>query len=291
MSKVGMFYTYWSTEWTVDFVAVANRIAGLGFDLMEINLAGFVDLPEKTKAEFKAVAQDLGLGITCCVGLKPEYDLASMDSATRNRGMEYVKRLLDACGYLNAPVFGGLNYCAWPSSPPMDMVDKRPYVDRAVDCVKKLIPVAEQNNVIYAIEVVNRFEQWLVNDAQEGISFCDAVGSPQCMLHLDNFHMNIEEDNFRDPILLCKGRLGHFHLGEANRKVPSAEGRMPWDEIFGALKEINYDGPIVMEPFVRNGGEVGRNIAVWRDLSDGATDKQMDEMARKSLQFVKQKLA
>lgn len=258
---------------------------------MEINLAGFVDLPESTKAEFKAVTQDLGLTVNCCIGLKPAYDFASPDAAAWTRGMEYVKRLLDACGYLNAPVFGGLNFCSWPSSPPLDMVDKRPYVERAVDCVKKLIPVAVPNHVIYAIEVVNRFEQWLVNDAREGIAFCNAVGSPQCMVHLDTFHMNIEEDNFRDPFLLCKDRLGHFHLGEANRKVPSAVGRMPWDEIFGALKEINYDGTIVMEPSIRQGGEVGRNIAVRRDLSDGATDEEMDEMARTSLQFVKQKLA
>lgn len=290
MNKVGMFFTYWSTEWMVDFPKVARRIKGVGFDLMEISLSKFTELPQAKKAEFKAAAEDLGLGITCCIGLKPEQDFASPDASVRSAGIEYTKRLLDDCHFLNAPVFSGLNFCAWPSSPPEGMTDKRPYVERAVDSVKKVIGIAESYNIKYAIEVVNRFEQWLVNDAREAVAFCDAVGSPNCMVHLDTFHMNIEEDSFRDAILSCKGRIGHFHLGEANRKTPGV-GRLPWDEIFGALKEIGYDGTIVMEPFLRSGGEVGRNVAVWRDMSNGANDEQLDLLACNSLQFVRGKLA
>jgi D-psicose/D-tagatose/L-ribulose 3-epimerase len=101
--------------------------------------------------------------------------------------------------------------------------------------------------------------------------------------------MNIEEDSFHDAILSCKGRIGHFHLGEPNRKQPGT-GRMPWDEIFGALKQIGYDGTIVMEPFVRQGGKVGHDIALWRDLSSGADDKEMDRLAKNAVDFVRGKL-
>jgi len=290
MNNVGMFFTYWDTEWLVDFPAVARRISSLGFDTMEISLAEFHDLPAAQKSEFKKAADDEDLQITCCIGLSPKYDLASSDSSVRKRGVEYVKGLLDDCHSLGSPVFGGLNFCAWPSSPPLDMKDKTPFVELAVESIRQVMPVAEGYGIIYAIEVVNRFEQWLVNDAREGIAFCDAVGSPNCMVHLDTFHMNIEEDSFRDAILLCKDRLGHFHLGEPNRKQPG-RGRIPWDEVFGALKEIDYRGPIVMEPFVRQGGTVGRNVAVWRDVSEGATDQELDMQARESLAFVRSKLA
>jgi D-psicose/D-tagatose/L-ribulose 3-epimerase len=289
MNKVGLFFTYWSTEWMVDFPAVARRISGLGFDLMEISLSEFHELPQAKKMDLKKVAEDLGLGITCCIGLRPDQDFASPDSAVRKAGVAYVKGLLEDCRFLNAPVFSGLNYCAWPSSPPAEMTDKRPYVDRAVACVKEVIHLAEDYSVKFAIEVVNRFEQWLVNDAREALAFCDAVGSPQCLVHLDTFHMNIEEDSFHDAILSCKGRIGHFHLGEPNRKQPGT-GRMPWDEIFGALKQIGYDGTIVMEPFVRQGGKVGRDIALWRDLSSGADDKEMDRLAKNAVDFVRGKL-
>jgi len=258
--------------------------------LMEISLSEFHELPKAKKAELKSAAEDLGLGITCCIGLKPEQDFASPDAAIRNAGIEYTKGLLDDCHFLNAPVFSGLNFCAWPATPPAGMTDKRPYVQRAVESVRKVIGIAESYNIKYAIEVVNRFEQYLVNDAREAIAFCNAVGSPNCMIHLDTFHMNIEEDSFRDAILLCKDRIGHFHLGEPNRKQPGT-GRMPWDEIFGALKEIRYDGTIVMEPFVRQGGGVGRNVALWRDLSGNASDEELDVLGRRSLEFVRGKLA
>lgn len=289
MNKVGLFFTYWSTDWMVDFPATARRIADLGFDLMEISLSAFHDLPRGKKEDLKKVADDLGLGITCCIGLDPKYDFASPDASIRKAGVEYVKSLLKDCKLLGAPVFSGLNYCSWPSSPPKGMTDKRPYVDRSISCVREVMPLAEEYQVKFAIEVVNRFEQWLVNDAREALDFCDAVGNPWCMVHLDVFHMNIEEDSFRDAILSCKGRIGHFHLGEPNRKPPGT-GRMPWDEIFGALKQIAYDGTIVMEPFVRQGGQVGRDIALWRDLSGGATDEEMDQAAKKALNFVRGKL-
>ncbi|WP_250494946.1 sugar phosphate isomerase/epimerase family protein [Caballeronia sp. GAWG1-1] len=286
MNKVGMFYTYWSTEWLVDFPAVAKRISGLGFDMMEISLGEFNNLPDAKKRELKTVADDLGLTVMCCIGLKPEYDFASPDQSVRDAGTEYVKRLLDDCHMLGAAVFAGLTFCAWPQSPPPGMTDKRPYVERAVDSVRRVIKVAEGYGIIYALEVVNRFEQWLANDAREALAFCDAVDNPYCKVQLDTFHMNIEEHSFRDAILACKGKLGHFHLGEANR-LPPGEGRLPWDEIFGALKEIEYDGTIVMEPFMRKGGNVSRAVGVWRDMSNGATDEQMDERARRSLQFVR----
>ena len=289
-NKVGMFFSYWSRDWKLDFTEAARKVAGCGFDLMEINLSGFTDLPKAKKQELKDTADGLGLTISCCIGLAPDQDLSSPDASVRERGLEYCKKLLDDCKFLNAPVFSGLNFCAWPASPPKGMTDKRPYVERSIEGVKKLMPVAEQYGVKYALEVVNRFEQFLINDAEEAVAFCDAVGSKACTIHLDTFHMNIEEDTFRDAIKKVNGRLGHFHLGEPNRKPPGT-GRIPWDEVFGALKEIDYQGTIVMEPFVRPGGTVAQDVALWRDLSKGASDAQLDEAAKKALAFVRGKLA
>jgi D-psicose/D-tagatose/L-ribulose 3-epimerase len=290
VNKVGMFYTYWSNDWSVDYQAVAKRIAGLGFDLMEISLSKFTDLPLAKKKEFKAVADGVGISVATCIGLAPEQDFSSPDPAVQKNGMEYVKRLLDDCALLQAPVFAGLNFCAWPSSPPKGLKDKRPYVERSIDCVKKVAKVAEGYGVIYALEVVNRFEQWLINDAEEALAFCKAVDNPACKIQLDTFHMNIEEDSFRNAILACKGRLGHFHLGEANRRPPG-QGRLPWDEIFGALKEMKYDGTIVMEPFLKPGGSVSHDVALWRDLGKGASDEELDRQGREACAFVRRKLA
>src|SRR5260370_32644275 len=95
--------------------------------------------------------------------------------------------------------------------------------------------------------------------------------------------MNIEEDSLRGSIVEAGAWLGHFHLGETNRRPPG-RARMPWPEIFGALREINYQGAVVMEPFLLRGGEVGRDISVYRDLLGSA---DLAEGATPSAQFVR----
>lgn len=111
----------------------------------------------------------------------------------------------------------------------------------------------------------------------------ERVGSPNCRVMLDTFHLNIEEDSIRNAIVSTGDRLGHFHIGENNRRAPG-RGRMPWDEIFGALREINYGGVISMEPFLMPGGQVGRDISVYRDLRESA---DLDAEAGLALQFVR----
>jgi D-psicose/D-tagatose/L-ribulose 3-epimerase len=104
---------------------------------------------------------------------------------------------------------------------------------------------------------------------------------------LDTFHMNIEEDSFRGAILQAGDKLGHVHTGETNRRPPG-RGRIPWEEVFGALKEIGYTGSIVMEPFLLPGGQVGRDISVFRDLTEGL---DLDDEARRACAFTKEHLA
>jgi D-psicose/D-tagatose/L-ribulose 3-epimerase len=171
-----------------------------------------------------------------------------------------------------------------------DLSDKRAAWERAVRSVQATAKVAEGAGVTLCMEVVNRFEQFLLNTAAEGMRFVDDVGSSHVKMLLDSFHMNIEEDFVGDALRGATGYIGHFHVGETNRKVPG-RGHMPWDEILSGLKDVGYAGRIVMEPFLRPGGEVGRDIRVWRDLSGGADDRVMDQEAAFALAFLRGKLA
>ena len=151
-------------------------------------------------------------------------------------------------------------------------------------CMESL-QTARDYGITYCLEVVNRFEQLLLNTVKEGMEFVDQVGSPNVKLLLDTFHMNIEEDYIGGSITSAKGYIGHFHIGECNRKPPGT-GHMPWDEIFGAIKKIGYEGRIVMEPFIK---PVARlvDIRVFRDLGEGCDEEEMDGMVG-MLEFVKE---
>jgi D-psicose/D-tagatose/L-ribulose 3-epimerase len=152
--------------------------------------------------------------------------------------------------------------------------------------MSEAIKTAEDNGVIFGLEVVNRFEHYMINTAEEGIAFARRVNSPCCKLLLDTFHMNIEEDDFRDAIAKAENWLAHFHVGETNRRPPG-RGKIPWREVFGALQDIGYEGPIVMEPFITSDGDALREMWIYRDLLTGST---LDEEASRSLQFVRSEL-
>lgn len=103
---------------------------------------------------------------------------------------------------------------------------------------------------------------------------------------LDTFHMNIEEDNIAAAIRKAGDRLCHFHIGEGNRKVPG-KGMLPWNEIGQALRDINYQHAAVMEPFVMQGGTVGHDIKIWRDIIGNCSEVTLDMDAQSALHFVK----
>lgn len=127
----------------------------------------------------------------------------------------------------------------------------------------------------YCLEVLNRFEGYLLNTAAEGVAFVREVDVPAVKVMLDTFHMNIEEDDIGGADPLREGRARAFSHRECNRRVPG-KGRTPWHEIACALRDIDYRGSVVMEPFVRMGGTVGSDIKIWRDISCGADEARLD---------------
>ena len=112
------------------------------------------------------------------------------------------------------------------------------------------------------------------------------VDSKNIGIHLDTYHMNIEENNIGDAIRLVGNRLRHFHTGENNRNVPG-RGHIDWDDVFKALKDIDYKKDIVSEPFLQIGDEVGYDIRVWRNIIKEPSEEKLDNEAKYLLNFTK----
>ena len=240
--------------------------------------------------ELKACADHNGLGITYSIGLEAKYDLASDDPAVRENGIRHVTRILESMPKVGAAILNGVSYAGWQALPDhgITLDEKRRKEELALESMSRLMKVAEDCGVLYCCEVVNRFEQYLLNTAKEGVEFVKRLGSPNARVLLDTFHMNIEEDSMVDAILEAGPWLGHFHVGENNRRPAGSTNRLPWKDMAAALKQVNYQGAIVMEPFVLMGGTIPYDIKVWRDLSGGAGEAGLDEMAGRACRFLKE---
>jgi len=286
MNKIGIYYAYWTHDWDADFVPYVAKVKRLEFDILEVNSGTVTRMPNRERDRLRRAAEKAGIELTYCIGLPHRYDIASPDAAVRRNGIAFLKRSAEMLRYMGHRQLGGIIYSSWPGKLPFGE-EKRLYLDRSVRSMREVMKVAEDCGVFFNVEVVNRFEQFLLNTAAEAVTYVRRVGSPHCRVLLDTFHLNIEEDSIRDAIVATGAWLGHFHVGETNRRPPG-RGRMPWDAIFGALRRIGYTGAITMEPFLMPGGEVGRDISVYRNLGEGL---DLDREAGRALKFVRRKLA
>jgi len=281
--KYGIFSAFWEKEWTGDYPYYIEKVARLGFDVLEIAAQQLNSYGDRQLAEIRKCAKDNGVILTAGIGPSRDHDLSSADQEVREAGRAYFEAMLDRLGKLDAHIVGGALYSYWPIdfSQPLDKPGDRA---RGIEGIRAVAGRARELGIDLCLEVLNRFENHVLNTAEEGVAFVTEVGAPNVKVMLDTFHMNIEEDSMGGAIRTAGPLLGHFHTGECNRRVPG-RGRTPWREIGDALKDVHYDSAVVMEPFIRSGGAVGRDVKVWRDLSGGMNEAQMDEEARQALVF------
>lgn len=291
MNKIGIYYAFWTQNWDADFVPFVGKVKGLGFDILEVNAGTVANRSAAERDRLRKSAEEQGIELTYCIGLPGQYDIASAEVSVRKNGVHYLQKMAGAIASMGHKQLGGIIYSSWPGKL-AEGQDRRACVDRSVASMREAIKVAEDCGVFFNVEVVNRFEQYIMNTAAEALDYVRRVGSEHCRVLLDTFHMNIEEDNIGQAILATGKQLGHFHIGETNRRAPG-RGRMPWGEIFTALHRADYHGAISMEPFLMPGGQVGRDISVYRDLRDGldldAEAKRAQEFVRSQLQLVERK--
>ena len=290
MNKIGVHFGYFNRDWNTDFIKRIEQAKRVGLDILEVAPAPLLALTKWQRDEIAAAAKTNEIELTFSVGLSLEQDLSSENEAIRRNGIQFTTDAFRIMSEMGSKMYSGVDIAAWNKTFTEGITDKSAAWDRSVSSVKEIMKLAEIQGITFAVEVVNRYESSLVNTAEEAVKYVEAVGSPNCKILLDTYHMNIEEDSFSGAIRLVGNHLGHFHVGESNRKPPSKTGKMPWDEIAGALKEIDYQGAIVMEPFIKMGGEVGRDIKVWRDISKGASEEEMEQLLTNAAMMLREKM-
>lgn len=286
MNKIGIFINFWENSWTVDYFKYIKKVAEMGFDVLEFQAQPLLDFSDKKLTEIKSCADEYGIELTYSLGLDKKYDISSYDERTRKGGIEYLSNIMSRVHKMDGKIISGVSYAGW--GVPDYSFEKPKLLENSINSMKVLSKKAEDYGITYGIEAVNRFEGVIINTAKEAVEYVDAVESKNVGVLLDTYHMNIEENNIGDAIRCAGDKLVGFHTGENNRTAPG-RGHLDWDEIFKALGDVKYKGRIVSEPFIKTGGEVGRDIYVWRNLSDDISEEFIDSEARHILKFTKEK--
>jgi D-psicose/D-tagatose/L-ribulose 3-epimerase len=287
MNKIGIYYAYWTQDWDVDFHVYVDKAAGLGFDVLEVHAGAIAGLSTAMRKRLIGHAAARGIELSYCIGLSADCDVASEDAQVRKNGVRFLEEMARAIGDMGGGRLSGILYGAWPALVPEGVSDKRPFLDRSVASLKEAIKVAEDQNVVFNFEAVNRFDQFLINTPEEALAFVQQVDSPNAKILLDIFHMNIKEDTISAAVQTAGSYLGHVHLGENNRKAPGY-GHIPWKELARALKKVDYQGWLVMVPFLFSSGQVGRDVRVRRGLGKGM---DLNTEAARAVHFARARLA
>ena len=249
-----------------------EKTAEYGFDMLEIILPSSLDFDAKTT---KKLLDDnrisgrctLNLAANCHIPLYPE------------QATSIIKSALDKVAEMDGDFLGGVLHSAigtFTGNPCTK--DERIIIQQVFT---EVADYANKRNITIAPEPINRYESYVFTAADEVLNMIESIGKPNIGLHLDTFHMNIEELNFYDPIIRAGNRLKHIHITESDRGM-TGEGNVHWDDFFKALAATNYQGPLVLENFSSEITALIGPTSLWRPSKYNSED-----LAKGSLAFMK----
>jgi 5-keto-L-gluconate epimerase len=225
-----------------DYVQTLKEAAKIGYDAVELHLAHPNDIDVQ---EIKEVCKELGISVssigTGLAFLKDGITLTSNDEKVRNEAINRIMDFINLGKELDCVVIIGLIKGIVKENGSFDN-----YIKNLNKSLEDCIEVAEEAGVTLVMEAVNRYESDFINTISECIEYIDRFNSENIKVHIDTFHMNMEEDDIAKNIIDGGGRIGHVHIADSNRQFPG-KGHFDFKETVKALKEIGYKGALSVE--------------------------------------------
>ncbi len=266
----------WTTSWSNATLDLIDHTKKLGFDLIEVPLME-IDLVD-SKA-IKARLEQVGLGVCTSTACSEADDITGEDEDTRKKGREYLKKCVRATADMGATCFSGVIYSAIGRK--IGGFPGEVYWERAATALKEVAKMAADLDVTLGIEPINRYETFLINTCAQGIKLMEMIDEPNVKIHLDAYHMNIEENDFYEPTKKAAPYLCHYHLSESHRGTPGT-GTVNWDEVYKALGEADYTGVVGMESFAEVSDAMRAATCIWRQLTPSS-----DVLLTEGLKYLK----
>jgi len=257
--KLGIHAYAWCSRWSNETLGLIDKVKDFGMDFIEIPL---LDLDVFDAEEIRGRLEETGLGAVTSTVLLGDTDITSDDEDVRKKGVDYLKDCVKATSDIGSNSFSGVIY-----SQHVKQARNRPGDQdwrHSAGCLREVARYANDLGVNIGLEPVNRYETYLVNTCEQAFKLKDMIGEDNVKIHLDTYHMNIEEKSFYDATKMAGSDLMHYHLCENDRGVPGT-GLVDWDDIFKALGEMDYRGNAALESFVDITETM--NTWVWRQLA------------------------
>lgn len=259
--KFGVNTFIWTASFDRSHFPLLPGIKKAGFDGVELPL---INPDQMDAGAIRRALEENQLECTFCSVIPSGLSVISDDSAVRGKTRAHLETCIrtaaDAGGKLIAgPIYSPVGY----------LPGRRRNADewnRAIECYQSLGEALVRNNVTLAIEPLNRFETYFLNTAEDAAALCEAVGHPHVGVLFDTFHANIEEKNVPSAYRSLGRHLKHVHTCENDRGTPGT-GHVDWPGVFGALREMKYDGWLTIESFGFALGELSAAASIWRDLA------------------------
>jgi D-psicose/D-tagatose/L-ribulose 3-epimerase len=280
--RFGINTFLFTSPFTNESTKLFPRFKKWGFQSIEIPIEdpSHID-PAYVKAELDK--NKLVCGSVCaCLG--PDRDLRGTLEAQKN-AMEYMQKVIDQMVVLDCPSLIGPVYSAVGRAEAVPADEYKQQWKTVVRNLKQLCKYAQARGRQICMEPLNRFETDFINTCDQALQMVKDVGSPVLKLHLDTFHMNIEEKDQAKAIRKAGKLLGHFHACGSDRGTPGNDC-INWKSIAAALKAVRYQGDIVIESFTTDVKVIARAAAIWRRI-----EPTRDEIAVQGVKFLKRTLA
>ena len=249
-----------------------QQTAAAGFDLLEILLPPSMEFDAPTvKKQLKAH----NLQATCALNLPPEAHIPTHPK----EAIRLLKAAVDKAEALETHYIGGVLH----SGIGVFSGRQRTAAEEETLCEvwAEAAAYATKAEVTLGIEPINRYETYMCTSAEEVLRFIERVGAPNLSLHLDTFHMCIEETSFYQPVIAAGARLQHIHMTESDRGM-LGEGNVRWDDLFKGLQEIDFKGRLILENFSNSIPGMAEAVSLWRPSKYPA-----EELAKGSLAFMR----
>ncbi len=274
--RFGVNTLLWTENFSEKDLWILPRIRELGFSAVDLSVARPADFPVEAT---RRALQETGVEPVITTALAPECNPVSPDARVRRQAVENLKRVVDIANGLQARIVGGVIYAAWGYKTNRRRTDQE--WQWSIECMREVARHArDTGQVVLAVEVINRYVTHFLNIASDAVRYCEETGMDNVKVHLDSFHMMIEEESFAKAIRTCgKKHLAYFHTCESHRGIPGT-GLVPWREAFAALREVGYDAPLVIESYDPRFVRSACNSCIWRDLASSG-----EELAVKGLKF------